>query len=267
NFYYPSSAGQDIDIYLIDDGLIVDHEDFDTTEQKKNCRVDDDKYPLHGIMVTSMAGGNIYGVAKKANLHMIASVLSLDGFLRLINYIIEHGTPYKTVISISRSGGTYSDILNDKINELINEGFILIASAGNNDRDCCAPKDSKEFIAYTGYPQTIVVGATETQYNKGYNKANYSNYGKCVDIFAPGSVTFPDLSEGSRTAYDYVYYVFGTSCATPLVAGVAASIMAEHPEIEFDNEKMRQTLIEMSFKDIIYDIKNNDTPNRFLNNG
>ncbi|ORX80377.1 subtilisin-like protein [Anaeromyces robustus] len=284
-FYYPSSAGQGIDIYLMDMGLIVDHEDFDETErtitcdaiindkiiryttenEKKNCNLNDNVYPDHGIMVTSIAGGNIFGVAKKANLHMIASTYSLDSSLRFFNYIIEHATPYKTVISISRGGlADYSDILNEKINELINEGFILIVAAGNDDIDCCAPKDSEEFFNFTGYPQTIVVGATSYEFDYGYNKALYSNHGKCVDIFAPGNVIFPNLSEGSRTDYDSMS---GTSCAAPIVAGVAASIMAEHPDIKFDNEKMRQTLIEMSLKDIIYDIKNNDSPNRFLNNG
>jgi len=52
-----------------------------------------------------------------------------------------------------------------------------------------------------------------------------------------------------------------------MVAGVAASIMSEHPEIQFNQELMRKTLIDMSIKDAIVNLKSSDTPNRFINNG
>jgi len=91
NYYYPSSAGQGIDIYAIDDGLIADHIDFDTyegtsyertvtcdalatetginettEEQKKNCTYKEGYYPGHGIMDLSVAGGKYSGVAEKS---------------------------------------------------------------------------------------------------------------------------------------------------------------------------------------------------------
>jgi len=97
NFYYPSSAGQGIDIYFIDNGIDVNHEDYDTYkgtpyertvtcdavasmddfhvnegEEKKKCNLSKNEVPNHGIMVASVAGGKIFGVSKKANLHMIS---------------------------------------------------------------------------------------------------------------------------------------------------------------------------------------------------
>ncbi|ORX76905.1 subtilisin-like protein, partial [Anaeromyces robustus] len=119
-----------------------------------------------------------------------------------------------------------------------------------------------------GYRTAIIVGATDNNIeNNEYKKASYSNYGDCVDIYAPGEVTYPNIFNGSTKDYTSIH---GTSCATPIVAGVAASIMSEHPEIKFNNELMKKKLIEMSIKDVIVDLKkrgSKDTPNRFINNG
>eukprot|EP00833_Pecoramyces_ruminatium_P009711 jgi/Orpsp1_1/1183743/evm.model.c7180000086526.2 len=123
NFYYPSSAGQGIDIYFLDEGLIVNHEDFDTyegtpdkrnitcdviatyrgldytdEEGKKNCQTYKTTIPDHGIMVSSSAGGKIYGVSKKANLHMIAIDFSNESILNGLDYVSQYGIPHKTIV-------------------------------------------------------------------------------------------------------------------------------------------------------------------------
>eukprot|EP00833_Pecoramyces_ruminatium_P010282 jgi/Orpsp1_1/1184314/evm.model.c7180000089047.1 len=294
NFYYPSSAGQGIDIYFLDEGLIVNHEDFDTyegtpdertitcdviatksgldytdEEGKKNCQTYKTTIPEHGIMVSSLAGGKIYGVSKKANLHMIAIDYSSESILNGLDYVSQYGIPYKTIINMSLGGVEFNKVEYNKLKELIQKNVILIASSGNEFDNCCGDKYTDNFHSMPGYRLAINVGATESyiEKNGGITKAVFSNYGDCVDIHAPGYVVYPDVSEGSTTAYSYMH---GTSCAAPLVAGVAASIMSEHPEIQYDNELMRKTLIEMSIKDAIVDMENSgssDTPNRFLNNG
>ncbi|ORX64658.1 subtilisin-like protein, partial [Anaeromyces robustus] len=222
-FYYPSSAGKGIDIYLMDGGLITNHEDFNTSERTITCDAiskEEDEFPDHGIMVTSMAGGNIYGVSKKANLHMIAIDFSDDSVLRALDFIKARAKPNKTIISMSFAGNYYSQAEDEKHKELINEGIILIVCASNENMNCCAPKDDPDFISPVGYRRAIVVGATDTDvYGNGYYRASYSNYGDCVDVFAPGTVIFPDLSEGSRKNSDDAS---GTSCSTPIVAGIAA---------------------------------------------
>jgi len=109
--------------------------------------------------------------------------------------------------------------------------------------------------------------------------SHYSNFEDCIDIFAPGQVVIPHLNDD----FPYEYIDIGTSFSTPIVAGVAATIMSEHSEIKFDNELMRKNFIDMSIKDAIVKAekitiffennnldpfdKENNTPNHFINNG
>ncbi|ORX75610.1 subtilisin-like protein [Anaeromyces robustus] len=286
NFYYPSTAGKGIDIYLIDFGINLNHDDFDTykgTADERSITVDayfsklktniikdlssykcSGNYCFHGNMVTSISGGKIYGVAKKANLHM----LEIDGYetsnINALDYIYQYGKPYKSVISMSLGGEGYNKVYDDKVQDLIKAGFTIIVSAGNEGESCCYPEDDENFIIPAGIKNVITVGATSStviqNINNAYRRAYYSNYGNCVDIFGPGTVIY--ASYGSQNEMEQAS---GTSCSTPIVAGVAASIMSEHPEIKYTNEMIRQKLIELSLKDILTDLKD-DTPNRFLNN-
>ncbi|ORX75608.1 subtilisin-like protein [Anaeromyces robustus] len=285
NYYYPSSAGKGIDIYLIDSGIKLEHDEFDTYggTREISCdghfdlyssqlKINNDKFDcmeheqlFHGQMVSSVAGGKVYGAAKKANLHMLYSENnSLADFLAL-DYVLNYGTPHKSIISISRSGRGYFKYSDDKIQELIKSGFIIFTSAGNDDENCCYSKSNDNFLFYAGIDNVITVGATGNEYHDGiynaYSKAPYSNYGKCVDIYGPGGII-----SASIFCYDCYSFYLGTSCSTPLVAGVAATIMSDHPEIKFTNESMKEYLINLSLKDIISDL-NKSTPNRYLNNG
>eukprot|EP00833_Pecoramyces_ruminatium_P005639 jgi/Orpsp1_1/1179671/evm.model.c7180000070278.1 len=143
-----------------------------------------------------------------------------------------------------------------------------MVAAANDHENSCGDKYNYTFYNMAGYRLAINVGSTESFItNDGYKMASYSNYGDCIDIYAPGNVTYPYAYNNSTSSYRLDV---GTSCSAPLVAGVAASIMSEHPEIQFDNELMRKTLIEMSIKGAIAGLNNlesSDTPNRFLNNG
>ncbi|ORX80524.1 subtilisin-like protein [Anaeromyces robustus] len=290
NYYYPSSAGKGIDIYFMDSGLLLNHEHFDTyegTPYKRNITCDayfnqsnqifynDEQtqnecwdpskdhdesseykfdydrpdYPIHGISVASSAGGTLLGVAKKANLHMIAVFDSSNNIVKGLDYILQHGKPHKTVISLSIGTDGKKRAEEDKINELIEKGFIIIVSAGNDNMNCCGYRNTP----LSKYDSTIVVGATNSNIiNNKYIKSYYSNYGKCVDIHAPGSVVIP-LIDSQSVSYKEID---GTSFSTPIVAGVAATIIT--------NEK---TLIDMSIKDNIVGFDSSDTPNRFINNG
>ncbi|ORX41682.1 hypothetical protein BCR32DRAFT_288461 [Anaeromyces robustus] len=114
NYYYPSSAGKGIDIYFIDLGLQLNHPDFDTykgTSDEQYIDNRDGKYEcntqpmaFHGNMVASVAGGTLYGVAKKANLHMLDVDLTFGNEIIALDYIFKNGKPHKTIISISMIG-------------------------------------------------------------------------------------------------------------------------------------------------------------------
>ncbi|KAG4107796.1 subtilisin-like protein [Neocallimastix lanati (nom. inval.)] len=293
NFYYPKSAGKGIDIYFVDGGFrYSDEKEYDlytgtedertiscdvgfksneliTIPNPKSCNILLDVEQIqHGNMVMSMAGGAIFGVAKKANLHMITSYYNEIDELNALDYISQHATPYKSVVSISRRL-TYAQSTEDKLKELIDNGIIIVNSAGNEHTNCC---DKSKPRSYAGYEDLITVGAITNTLNQDmntiYRPANFSNYGDCVDIFAPAQSIYPACVPFYYKTYNGYNYIegSGTSSSTPLVAGVIASIMSEHPDIQYDQKLMKQTLIDLSVKDILEDMEP-DTPNRFINNG
>eukprot|EP00833_Pecoramyces_ruminatium_P003141 jgi/Orpsp1_1/1177173/evm.model.c7180000060460.1 len=96
-----------------------------------------------------------------------------------------------------------------------------------------------------------------------YRVASFSNFGKKVEIYAPG---------WAEVEYRDIYGRFlkeltaGTSFSSPIVAGIAATIMSEHPEIKFDTKKMKEYLIETGEKNIIEGIAEGN-PNVFVSNG
>ncbi|ORX77641.1 subtilisin-like protein, partial [Anaeromyces robustus] len=284
NFYYPSSAGKGIDIYFVDQGLNAHHNDFEATgrtvtcdvitgiggheimtgKERYNCTGIED-YPGHGIMVASMAGGKKYGVAKNANLHMVAIDFSGGSVIKGLDYITQHAKPNKSIVSLSVGSGGYSETEGNKLKELSQMGVILISAAGNGNMNGCEPVGSDDFNSIPGYRQCIVVGGVAPKlYGDAYYRAGVSNYGDCIDIFAPIEVTNADVSKGDRNGFTTSG---GTSCSAPIVAGIAATIMSEHPEIKFDHKKMKETLIEMSIKGVVHNVGSTDTANRFVNNG
>ncbi|ORX80845.1 subtilisin-like protein [Anaeromyces robustus] len=295
NFYYSESAGKGVDIYIIDNGINTEYEEFDTypgtdhertvicegifyynnitlseTEKRKSlCHIDGETY-THGVLAASAAGGKYTGVAKYSNLYMLATGFGQEDHIIAFNHILQKvkkNTNHKTIINISRArGSTYGHSLQDKIEELKDENCIIFVSAGNDHEYCCY---DNYFLS--GQKNLIVVGATELHIQRNmetvYRKADYSNYGHFLDIYAPGQGVYPD-ENGSIIMNGNRYNTqAGTSCASPLTAGVAATIMSENPEVQFNYETMRNLLIDMSIKDIIQDIQSPDTPNRFLNNG
>jgi len=291
NYYYPGSGGKGIDIFLIDSGIDTRYDDFDTyegtehervvmcdgifndtmillsdTEEKKQfCEFND---YLHGHGVAAAAGGKYVGSAKYANIHMLATAYTEYDQLRALDHVKTNGQPHKTVINFSRhTGFDISHAFRDKFEELTKYGFIIVVSASNFKENACYVDR-----LFTGFNTTIKVAATNGISSKYeifqiYNRADYSNYGACIDIYAPGQTLYP-IENGNYEFYGNRYNTIeGTSFAAPLTAGVIATLMSEHPEIKYTYESMRKLLIDLSIKDILKDIQSDDTPNRFLNNG
>ena len=291
NYYYPGSGGQGIDIYIIDDGLDTHYDDFDTypgTDHERTVTCDSSFYGnrvikprtkherefcqanysfIHGHSVAAAAGGKYVGAAKYANIHMLASSeLNVDE-LNALDFIKAKGKPHKTVINISRSGGMdVHHTTQDKFEELTEYGFIFVVSAGNYGINRCF-KDQ----LYNGFSTAIKVASSKSITNdnmdKVYMRATYSNFGSCIDIYAPGQTLFP-VYNGKYELFGNRYNITtGTSLSAPLVSGVIATLMSEHPEIDYTFETMKELLLDLSLKDVITGIQSLDTPNRFLNNG
>ncbi|ORX41356.1 subtilisin-like protein [Piromyces finnis] len=331
NYYITDTAGEGVDIFIIDRGINTIHLDFTEDDEKneneqikrtvtcdaiiqngtieilnpsdkrtKICSLEKNgKMPVHGTRVASVAAGCHFGVAKKANIHAIATDMSIGSLLLALTYLRDNAksiNPNKTVVNMSFGAYDIEDysVLNDLINELSKLGFMFVASAGNNKVDGCTiqhgdfPKIGYHIPSF--YENVISVGAIgdeelyQEDYFNGqssdiYSIASFSNYGYCTDIFAPGYVYaayhpeqyIKDFNE-NKVSKGFMY-AMGTSYSAPIVAGIAALLISENRDTVYNQKILRNELVELSQKNVIVDnyvfnnIRLENTPNRLVNNG
>jgi len=309
NYYYPSTAGAGVDIYIIDSGINTGHIDFDTKDRtvvcegiadgdtfikfseddqrRKICYNDKTKnYIYHGTAIASAAAGSYYGVAKKANIHVISMSTTYLSYISALIYIYENAkNPNKTVINISSGSYKYVGVLDKVINMLTRKGFMIFTSSGNDGIDACTTDIKYSFDFGTvndkyypaSYIDTISVGSIDnileekelTRGNYVYETASFSNYGNCIDLYSPGFAYLASIprSDPEDKVYSDFELRYGTSFSSPIVTGVAALLISEHPEITFNQEIMRKMLVDLSIKDIIGSLNNIGISNNFVNVG
>jgi len=133
--------------------------------------------------------------------------------VKAIEWVVEQEfKPFKTVISMS-IGGDKLQAITDAVEAAFQKGIVSVVAAGNESTDACNGSPASA-------PSAITVGATGSSDSMAF----YSNTGKCVDIFAPGSSIKSTWIGSSNTATNTIS---GTSMATPHVAGVVALFMGE----------------------------------------
>jgi subtilisin family serine protease len=170
----------------------------------------------HGTHVSGTIGGSIYGVAKAVSLVPVrvldcAGSGSTSGVIAGINWAIaNHQLGVKAVANMSLGGGA-SSALDSAVNNLINDGVIVVVAAGNSRQDACKSSPAR-------VPGAITVAASDVS----DIFASFSNRGKCVDIIAPGVGITSDWI-GSNTATNTIS---GTSMASPHVAGAVARALS-----------------------------------------
>lgn len=173
----------------------------------------------HGTHVAGTIGGTEYGVAKNVEL-VTVKVLGLNGkgsssgLLSGLDYVYQQkkNNPSQPMVANMSLGGSYSRALNNIVNDMVSMGVFVAVAAGNSNRDACGNS-----------PASAESAVTVASSNSNDVRSGFSNYGSCVDIFAPGEA-IKSTWIGNR-----VNTISGTSMATPHVAGVAALYLEAHP--------------------------------------
>jgi len=217
--YVYNSEGSEVSVYIIDTGIRYSHNEFQGRAafgfDAFNDNRDGDDCNGHGTHVAGTVGGAVYGVAKDVNL-VAVRVLdcngsgTFSGVIAGMDWVAENA-PGPAIANMSLSGGS-SDSVNDAVVTMYEAGIPVIVAAGNGNRggreqDACDYSPAGASSAYT-------VGATTSS----DSKTSWSNYGDCLDIFAPGA----SITSAWHTSNSATNTISGTSMAAPHVAGVAA---------------------------------------------
>ncbi len=215
-----SSNGYGVTAYIIDTGIRADHTEFGGRVTAGYSAIGDGNGSNdcngHGTHVAGTVAGSTYGLAPEANL---AAVRVLDcggsgswsGVIAGINWAAadhQAGTPAVANMSL---GGGFSNSINQAVSGAVADGITFAVAAGNENTDACNTSPAST-------PNAITVGAT----NYNDSRAYFSNYGSCVDIFAPGV----GITSSWNSSSSAVNTISGTSMASPHVAGAAALLLS-----------------------------------------
>jgi subtilisin family serine protease len=227
NTYSYTETGSGVTAYVIDTGIRLDHADFGGRAVSGYDAVDGgsaDDCNGHGTHVAGTVGGSTYGVAKGVSL-VAVRVLNCSGsgtnagVIAGIDWVTaDHQSGRPAVANMSLGGGA-SSALDTAVSRSITDGVSYAVAAGNGNaagtpQNACNSSPARVTAALT-------VGATD----KTDKPASFSNYGTCVDLFAPGvAITSDWYTSATATST-----ISGTSMATPHVAGVAALYLQRTP--------------------------------------
>ena len=211
-YVYPVSAGKGTTAYILDTGIDIEHEDFEgraTFGFDATGRGFEDGHG-HGTHVAGTVAGKTHGVAKKAKLVAVRVLNEYGsgndaGIIRGLEFVVRDSKAKKTKATINMSiGGYQTNLLDDAVNAVSAQGVVVVVAAGNERGSACKSSPAAAWSA-------ITVAATD----KTDQAAAFTNFGKCVDISAPG-VGITSAWPGNSTKISS-----GTSMSSPHVCGVA----------------------------------------------
>ncbi|RKH68126.1 S8 family serine peptidase [Corallococcus aberystwythensis] len=237
--------GTGVHAYVIDTGIRQTHTEFTGRIGNGYDFIDNDSDPSdchgHGTHVSGTVGGTTWGVAKKVTLHGVR-VLDCTGYgndaqvIGGIDWVAANHV--KPAVANMSLGDVGIQAIDDATERLIAAGVTTVVAAGNDSANACNYSPARAANA-------ITVGSTTSS----DGRSSFSNYGTCVDIFAPGS----SITSASNSGNSSSTSMSGTSMASPHVAGAAALYLGANPSAT--PAQVRDALV------------NNATPNKVTSPG
>jgi cerevisin len=268
-YLYSKDAGKGVDVYVIDTGTNTKHVDFEgRAHWGKTIPQDDEDADGngHGTHCSGTVAGKKYGVAKKAKVYAVKVLRSngsgtMSDVVKGVEYAVQAHVKavkdakdgkkkgFKGSAANMSLGGGKSQLLDMAVNAAVDAGIHFAVAAGNDNADSCnySPAAAKN---------AVTVGAS----NLADERAYFSNYGKCNDIFAPG-MNIPSTWIGSDHA---VNTISGTSMASPHVAGLLAYLLSLQPAkdssyavADITPKKLKENLIAIGTEGALTDVPSN----------
>jgi subtilisin family serine protease len=246
-------TGSGVRAYIIDTGIRTTHTQFGGRAAVSADFVGDGRNGQdcngHGTHVAGTVGGSTYGVAKSVSLRAVRVLNcsgsgTTSGVISGVNWVAANRV-LPAVANMSLGGGA-SSALDTAVNNAINAGVSFAVAAGNENQNACNVSPARTAAA-------ITVGATTST----DARASYSNFGTCVDIFAPGS----SITSAWSTSDTATNTISGTSMASPHVAGAAALYLQANPGAS--NATVRNALVNNATANVVTGA-GTGSPNRLL---
>ncbi len=225
--YHWSSGGAGVTVYVVDTGIRLTLDDL---AGRVTTGVDEvgggaaNDCNGHGSHVAGLIGGTRFGVAKKVRLVAVRVLNrrgqgSEAGVRRGLEWVLAHHRAGDPAVANLSLGGAPSAMLDAEVRKLVKAGVVVVVAAGNGDAfgraaDSCGSSPARTRVA-------ITVSATDRR----DTKPTWANVGTCVDLFAPGV----NITSDWDTSDAATKTIFGTSMASPAVAGAAAVNLSTHP--------------------------------------
>lgn len=227
--YNPIGDGEGVDIYILDSGISYTHTEFENRAKYSghdpmDVYLSESRFGAdcfgHGTHVASNAAGAKYGAAKKATIYSVRVLdcenrgpwsTTLEGLDHVMQVIASRRRP--AVVSMSLSG-SFTRSVNDAVETLYRSGVPVVVAAGNSQRDSCSETPASA-------PNVITVAGSAN----GDGLYFATNYGSCVDIFAPGD----SVRGADYLCSDCSQFLSGTSFAAPIVSGAIAILLQRRP--------------------------------------
>ncbi|RIB13808.1 peptidase S8/S53 domain-containing protein [Gigaspora rosea] len=262
-YIYPDSAGAGVDVFVVDSGIFLEHEEFQgrqgkTVTEKTFCGdslVDDDG---HGTNVASIVGGKTLGVASNANIIGVKITgkdcpVNAQNIINGITYVMQQkaNNPERKIV-LNLSATSRDSAVGEVASKAVEAGIHFVVGAGNRNLDACG--------FFPGKIETVVTVAS-TKITPLPNQldwaSDFTNWEKCVTLFAPGEkVPVAGIKSASEITSES-----GTSLSAPHVSGAIALMLADG---DYTPEQSKEGLLRIATKDKIQGLDFRPTANLLL---